>query len=83
MTQTTERCKKVNYGMTNTDACCWLCEHSRVAKYLPTGEKFVCDALRIQTYKNCTCTLFRARIAKPTMESSSAFMIEFKKDVKE
>lgn len=59
MTKTTERCKEVNYGRTDTNACCWHCEHSRTAHYAPSGTKFVCDELNIQTYKNCTCKLFK------------------------
>lgn len=59
MTQTIERCKEANYGVTDTDSCCWKCEYSRLAHYLPSGEKFVCDALNIQTHKNCTCKLFK------------------------
>lgn len=60
-TQTIERCMKFNYGVTDTDSCCLNCKYSRTAKYLPSGEKFVCDALDIQTHENYTCNLFNSR----------------------
>ena len=54
-----DRANAVNYGVTDTNACCWHCEHSRTAHYYPSGTKFVCDKLNIQTYKNYRCNLFK------------------------
>ena len=61
---TLDRCKAVNYEVTDTNACCWHCEHSRTAHYYPSGTKFVCDELNITTYKNYTCKLFKYKKVK-------------------
>lgn len=54
-----DRAKAVDYRVTYTDECCLNCEHSRTAHYYPSGTKFVCDELNIQTHENYRCNLFK------------------------
>ncbi len=53
-----DRAKAVDYRVTYADECCLNCKHSRTAHYYPSGTKFVCERLNIQTHENYRCNLF-------------------------
>ena len=56
-----DRATEAGYCRTDTDECCAVCRYSYIQEYSPSGTKFLCGRLNIQTHEDYRCNRFEMK----------------------